>query len=153
MNTPLLLPLLTGALMLVTLTGYAIWLWLRIRQQQQQFDRTEALRQQRQASELRMLAESLLDGRMATIEGAIRIKILLDNHNLALSNHPNCLVFHQVFDATSGIPSLAARRALPGMQQRHDIRFSELELLHKAAVRKGARWLLDEALPQAPATS
>ncbi|MNG22980.1 hypothetical protein D3C84_1075320 [compost metagenome] len=58
-------------------------------------------------------------------------------------------MFHTLFDATSGIPTHAGWKALTAVERRqHEKHFSELELQHKAAARKAARWLLDEGLQQ-----
>ncbi|MBV2134641.1 DUF2489 domain-containing protein [Pseudomonas sp. MAP12] len=144
--------LLAGLLVVLVLGGYALHLWRRVWAQQKAYASAESARQQRLGGDLRLLAGSLLDEQLPLIEGAIRIKILLDNYNIQLSNHERCRVFHTLFDETSGIPTHAAWKALTAAERRqHDKRFSELELQHKAAARKAARWLLDEGLPQHPA--
>ncbi len=148
MNPLTLALLITGGLIIAVLAAYAIRLWRKVWQQNAQLKADEEARQQRLAGDLRILAGSLLAGDLPMIEGSIRIKVLLDNYSIDLSNNPNCQVFHQVFDATSGIPTHAAWKALSRTERlQHQAHFSELELLHKAAARKGARWLLDEALP------
>lgn len=143
--------LIVGILLILALSGYAAYLWRKVWQQKQAFEAAETQRQQRLAGDLRILAQSLLSEDLPMIEGSIRIKVLLDNYNISLSNDPHCEVFHLVFDATSGIPTHAGWKALSRAErQQHQAHFSELELQHKAAARKGARWLLDEALPAQP---
>lgn len=140
--------LLIGLLAVLVLGGYALHLWRRVWAQQRAFAAAESERQQRLGADLRILAGSLLDEQLPLIEGAIRIKVLLDNYDIALSGHEHCQVFHTLFDATSGIPTHAAWKQLSAAERRaHEKHFSELELRHKAAARKGARWLLDEGLP------
>ena len=51
--------------------------------------------------DLHILASSLLDEQLPLIEGAIRIKVLLDNYDSALSNDSRCQVFHLLFEATA----------------------------------------------------
>ena len=141
--------LLAGLVVVLVLGGYALHLWRRVWAQQQAYAAAESERQLRLGGDLRILAGSLLDGQLPLIEGAIRIKVLLDNYDIALSSHEYCRVFHTLFDETSGIPTHAAWKALTATERRqHDKRFSELELQHKAAARKAARWLLDEGLQQ-----
>lgn len=144
--------LLAGLLVLLVLGGYALHLWRRVWAQQKAYAAAESERQQRLNGDLRILAGSLLDEQLPLIEGAIRIKVLLDNYDIQLSSHEYCRVFHAVFDATSGIPTHAAWKQLSAAERRaHERHFSELELQHKAAARKAARWLLDEALMREPA--
>ncbi len=142
--------LAAGSLLVLALAAYALYLWRRVWQQQKALAAAEQERQQRLGGDLRVLAGSLLDEQLPLIEGAIRIKVLLDNYDIQLSNHAHCQVFHKLFAETSGIPTHAAWKALPrDARRQHEKRFSELELQHKAAARKAARWLLDEGL-QAP---
>ncbi|MCQ4348989.1 DUF2489 domain-containing protein [Pseudomonas stutzeri] len=139
--------LLAGALVVLALAAYALHLWRKVWAQQKAYAAAHEERQQRLNGDLRILAGSLLDEQVPLIEGAIRIKVLLDNYDIALSGHEHCKVFHALFDATSGIPTHAAWKALSREERRaHEKHFSALELQHKAAARKGARWLLDEGL-------
>lgn len=143
--------LLAGLLVLALLGGLAVILWRRLAAQQAAYASAEDARQQRLAGDLRSLADDLLAERLPLIEGAIRIKVLLDNYSIALSNHEHCRVFHALFDATSGIPSHTGWKVLSAAERRaYERHFSALELQHKAAARRGARWLLDEGLRAAP---
>lgn len=148
MSTLSLLLLLASGLLTLALGIYAVHLWRRVWAKEKA--QTEALNAQRVrlAGDLHILANSLLDGQLPLIEGAIRIKVLLDNCDSALSQHPRCAVFHQLFAATADVPTHADWKALEKtVRRQHEQRFSELELQHKAAARATARWLLDEALP------
>lgn len=141
--------LAAGSLLVLALAAYALYLWRRVWQQQKALAAAEQERQQRLGGDLRVLAGSLLDEQLPLIEGAIRIKVLLDNYDIALSSHEYCQVFHTLFEVTSGIPTHAGWKALTAVERRqHEKHFSELELQHKAAARKAARWLLDEGLQQ-----
>ncbi len=139
--------LAVAGLLIVALAAYALHLWRQVWARQKAAEATAHERQQRLGGDLRILAGSLLDEQLPLIEGAIRIKVLLDNYDLALSNHEHCRVFHLLCAETAGIPTHAAWKALPKeVRRQHEKRFSELELQHKAAARKAARWLLDEGL-------
>jgi hypothetical protein len=138
-----------ATLLILGLAGYALYLWRRVWARQQTQAQTAQQRQQRIAADLQLLAGSLLDEQLPLMEGAIRIKVLLDNYDSRLSRDPRCEVFQLLFEATAGVPTHAAWKALDAQERRrHEQRFNELELQHKAAARSAARWLLDEGLPQ-----
>ncbi|MFP5422439.1 MAG: DUF2489 domain-containing protein [Gammaproteobacteria bacterium] len=148
MNNLTLLVLLGSAVLIGALALYALHLWRRVWAQEK--IQTQALNTQREriGGDLRILASSLLEGQLPLIEGAIRIKVLLDNYDSSLSQDPRCEVFHLLFTATAQVPTHADWKALErSVRRQHEQRFSELELQHKAAARAAARWLLDEALP------
>lgn len=148
MNNLTLLVLLGSAVLIAALALYALHLWRRVWAQEK--IQTQALNTQREriCGDLRILASSLLEGQLPLIEGAIRIKVLLDNYDSSLSQDPRCEVFHLLFTATAQVPTHADWKALErSVRRQHEQRFSELELQHKAAARAAARWLLKEALP------
>jgi type II secretory pathway pseudopilin PulG len=148
--------LLVGALLIAALAGYALHLWRRVWRKERQQAVRQAEAQARQhadlAADLRILASSLLDEQLPLIEGAIRIKVLLDNYDTNLSQDPRCEVFQTLYDATAQIPTHGGWKALDKTERRrHEAHFSALELQYKAAARRSARWLLDEALTPAAA--
>lgn len=148
MNNLTLLVLIGSAVLIAALALYALQLWRRVWAQEKA--QTQALNTQREhiGGDLRILAGSLLKGQLPLIEGAIRIKVLLDNYDSSLSQDQRCEVFHLLFAATAQVPTHAEWKALErSVRRQHEQRFSELELQHKAAARAAARWLLDEALP------
>lgn len=153
--TPLAFGLLSLALAVVAgLACYALLLWRRVWRNERALTAQRAYEQARRkaglAEDLRILASCLLDEQVPLIEGAIRIKVLLDNYDPALSQDPRCEVFQTLYDATAQIPTHAAWKALDKAERRrHEAHFSALELQHKAAARQSARWLLDEALAPA----
>lgn len=148
MNNLTLLALIVSAVLIAALALYALYLWRRVWAKEKA--QTEAVNTQREriAGDLHILASSLLDGQLPLIEGAIRIKVLLDNYDSALSQNQHCEVFHQLFAATAQVPTHAQWKALEkNVRRQHEQHFSELQLQHQAAARTAARWLLDEALP------
>ncbi|NQD93739.1 DUF2489 domain-containing protein [Pseudomonas sp. CrR25] len=139
--------LLAGTVLVVALALYALHLWRRVWTQQRELAQATKERHERLSSDLQILAGSLLDGQLPLIEGAIRIKVLLDNYDSTLSQDTRCQVFHQLFEATAHVPTHAAWQALDKrVRRQHEKHFNELELQHKAAARSAARWLLDEGL-------
>ena len=139
--------LLAGTLLVAALALYALHLWRRVWAQQRKLAQAAEERRERLGSDLQILAGSLLDGQLPLIEGAIRIKVLLDNYDSALSQDARCQVFHLLFEATAQVPTHADWKALDkAVRRQHEKHFNELELQHKAAARTAARWLLDEGL-------
>ena len=148
MNNLTLLILSGSAVLIAALALYALKLWRRVWSQEKA--QAAALDKQREriGGDLHILASSLLEGQLPLIEGAIRIKVLLDNYDSSLSQDQRCEVFHLLFAATAQVPTHSEWKALEkSVRRQHEQRFSELELQHKAAARAAARWLLDEALP------
>ena len=142
--------LLAGAALIAALALYALHLWRRVWAQQRAQKQQAEERRERLSGDLQILSGSLLDGQLPLIEGAIRIKVLLDNYDSALSQDARCQVFHLLFDATAQVPTHAHWKALDKSERRkHEKHFNELELQHKAAARTAARWLLDEGLARA----
>jgi len=138
-----------AALLIAALAGYALYLWRRVWRNERQQAEAREKQQTALAEDLRILASCLLDEQLPLIEGAIRIKVLLDNYDIALAQDVRCQVFQQLFEATEQVPTHAAWKALEKSERRrHEARFSALELQHKAEARRSARWLLDEALPK-----
>ncbi|MFP6801479.1 MAG: DUF2489 domain-containing protein [Pseudomonas sp.] len=147
MNNLTLLVLIGSALVIAALALYALQLWQRVWAKEKA--QAEALNMQRErlGGDIHILASSLLEGQLPLIEGAIRIKVLLDNYDSSLSQDQRCEVFHLLFAATAQVPTHAEWKALEkSVRRQHEQHFSELELKHKAAARAAARWLLDEAL-------
>ena len=148
MNNLTLLVLIGSAVLIAALALYALHLWRRVWAHEKIQIQALNTRRERIGGDLRILASSLLEGQLPLIEGAIRIKVLLDNYDSSLSQDPRCEVFHLLFTATAQVPTHADWKALErSVRRQHEQRFSELELQHKAAARAAARWLLDEALP------
>jgi hypothetical protein len=139
--------LILAVLVVGALAVYAAYLWRQVwARQRQQAEVGLALRQ-RLHDDLRVLASSLLDGQLPLIEGAIRIKVLLDNYDSALSLTPHTQVFQQLYQATAHVPTHAGWKALSRDERRqHEARFAELSEAYQQHAHDAARWLLDEGL-------
>lgn len=146
--SPLIVGLLLAALLIVlALGGMAFALWRRVWLRHKARRAAEEERRTQLAEHLRILAGSLLAGQLPLIEGAIRIKALLEHYDPQLSQSERLQVFHELCAATAHIPTHAAWKALSRTERReHEALFASLELQHKAAARSSARWLLEEEL-------
>ena len=142
------LPLLIAALAIIAgLAGYALWLWRQVWQRQRQQQALNHQRRERLGEDLHILAGSLLDGQLPMIEGAIRIKVLIDNYDTQLSQDTHSAVFHTLYEATLDVPTHAAWQALSATERNHyRSRFAALEREHGEALRTAAKWLLDQPL-------
>lgn len=146
--SPLIVGLLLAALLIVlVLSVTAFVLWRRVWLRQKARKAAEAERQAQLAEHLRILAGRLLDGQLPLVEGAIRIKNLLEHYDPQLNQSERLQVFRELREATAHIPTHEAWKALSRAERRqYEVLFSSLELQHKAAARSSARWLLEEGL-------
>ena len=138
--------LLIGALAIIAaLVAYALWLWRQVWRRQRQQAQLARQQHERLGADLRILASSLLDGQLPMIEGAIRIKVLIDNYDSRLSQSDHSAVFHTLYTATQDVPTHAAWKALSNEEREHyRSRFSALEREHGEALRSAAKWLLEQ---------
>ncbi|SHK99715.1 DUF2489 domain-containing protein [Phytopseudomonas punonensis] len=144
-----LIPL--AILLVVALALYAVHLWRQVWVKQRQQAEVRSAQHQRLRDDLRVLASCLLDGQLPLIEGAIRIKVLLDNYDSALSLTPQAQVFQQLYEATAHVPTHAGWKALSRAERRqHEARFAELTEAYQQQAHDAARWLLDEGLAARP---
>ncbi|TWE11009.1 uncharacterized protein DUF2489 [Pseudomonas sp. AG1028] len=143
--------ILLAVLIVGTLAFYAAHLWRQVWAKQRQLVEVHRARRQRLHDDLRVLASSLFDGQLPLIEGAIRIKVLLDNYDSALTLAPQAQVFQQLYDTTSHVPTHADWQALSRAERRqHEARFAELTEAHQQQAHEAARWLLDIGLAARP---
>lgn len=132
---------------IVGLAIYALRLWRQVWQRQRQQQELSRQRRARLGGDLHILASSLLDGQLPLIEGAIRIKVLIDNYDPQLSQHAASSVFHVLYDATRDVPTHAAWKALTHEERTHyRSRFAALEREHGEALRTASKWLLEQPL-------
>ncbi|MFA5678922.1 MAG: DUF2489 domain-containing protein [Pseudomonas sp.] len=136
-----------GLLVIFVLAGYAARLWYQVWRQRQRQTLQREERNARLAGDIRFLAQALLEGQVPLIEGAIRIKVLLDNYTGARAANVNVDVFETVFDATAHIPTHQAWKALPPAQRRqYEQDMLNLEQQHAEQLR-GAAQSLRNGLP------
>ncbi len=143
--------ILLAVLIVGALAFYAAHLWRQVWARQHQQAQVRLAQRQRLHDDLRVLASSMLDGQLPLIEGAIRIKVLLDNYDSQLSLTPQAQVFQRLYDATAHVPTHADWQALSRAERRqHEARFAELNEAHQQQAHQAARWLLDEGLATRP---
>ena len=133
---------LSGLLLIFLLAGYAAWLWYRVwRNRQRQAESLQA-RNQRLAGDIQLLSRALLDGQLPPIEGAIRLKVLLDNYSGPRPADLDIEVLEILYSATAHIPTHQAWKDLPLAERRqHERDMAELEQQHREALLRSAEAL------------
>ncbi|MGQ9426616.1 DUF2489 domain-containing protein [Gilvimarinus sp. F26214L] len=146
MNIPIWL-VIAGLGIIAGLSIYAIVLWRRVWQMEHNRRDRENTRNERLAEDLQILAQSLLDGQLPMVEGAIRIKVLLDNYSDPRIASLDLSVWDTVYSATAHIPTHQAWKDLSRAQRElHRRQMDTLERDYGEAVEISARQLC-EALP------
>lgn len=131
-----------GLLLIFLLAGYAAWLWYRVWRNHQRQDRLLRERNSRLSGDIRILAQGLLEDQLPLIEGAIRIKVLLDNYSGARPANLDADIFEAVYTATAHIPTHQAWKDLPLAQRReHEHYMTTLEQQYGERLRAAAQVL------------
>lgn len=129
-----------AGLIIIALAVYAFVLWKQVltRKAQQRTIATE--RNQRLASDIIILANSLLEGQLPVIEGSIRIKVLLDNYYGPRRADLDVSVFERIYDATAHIPTHQGWQDLSKAErQLHEQQMDVLERDHYEAITLAAQ--------------
>ena len=133
---------ISGLLVIFLLAGYAAWLWHKVWRHRQQQEQLAHERNARLRGDLYILAHSLLDGQIPLIEGAIRIKVLLDNYTGPRPANLSTEIFETIYDATAHIPTHQAWKDLPSAQrQQHEQLMEQLEQQHREVLLSAAQAL------------
>lgn len=142
MSTQMILVLTVGATLCLALGWYALILWRKVwLQQRQQAEQAQANRQ-KQAADLNVLINSLLDEQAPWVELCIRIKVVLDHYDYELGQQDEYQVFQLIYQACENIPTHQAWKELPKAERRaYEADFARLEEQHKEATLKSARTL------------
>lgn len=135
--------LLIGAgVVVIALSIYAALLWRKVWRNKQVLARNYEERNARLEGDIQILAQGLTSGQLPVIEGAIRIKVLLDNYSGQRWTELNVQVFETIFDATAHIPTHQKWKDLPKAERRlHERQMETLEEKHSAEVQQIAAQL------------
>lgn len=133
---------IAGVIIIVGLSVYAGLLWGRVWRQQQHRKSREAQRNQRLAGDVQFLAQGMLSGQVPVIEGAIRIKVLLDNYSGPRPIDLDVEIFQRIYDSTAHIPTHQGWKELTlAERELHRRKMETLERDHSEAVENAARQL------------
>lgn len=144
MDTTLLSILIVGSLLIALLGGYAFHLWRKVWQHRQALEAHNQKVSESLQGDLRILCNSLLTDQVPWVEGCIRIKVILEHYDFALSRTADYAVFTLVSDAIAHIPTHDAWKALDKSERKtHEATFSSLEQSHRQDSLSAARQLLE----------
>ena len=144
--------LILGALIIVALAGYAIYLQKQLHQrnrarEEQAHQRAADLEERREhyKKSIQILAAALEADQMTLTEGAIRISMLASQLDLEETERDRYQVFFQLTQATSHIPILEGWKALSTRDKlRFDREREEIEEKYREFVVEAARQLLNK---------
>lgn len=130
---------LAGLAIIVVLAAYAAVLWRRVNRKADAERMLKRERDERLAADIEFLAQSLATGQLQPIEGAIRIKVLLDNYAGPRRETLDLTVFETVYDATAHIPTHQAWKDLPRAQRAiHEQEMLAIEQTHRVRLERAA---------------
>lgn len=141
---------IVAILMVVGLAAYAGWLLLQVRQQRQRVAQSRAQRLKAEQAKhdyvvesVRVLARHIVDGELNISEGAIRLKVLLDNIALSDIDKQRFVAFERMFEQVKDLDTHASRAALTADQRKAQDRVRhKAEFQHRDAVVAAAQALL-----------
>lgn len=88
---------------------------------------------------LKVLSQALITGQVGVVEGAIRIKVLIDHHDPDLHKNQSYAVFSDIFTETEHIPFLKAWKELDKRSKRkYEIFMSDIETSRGEEVKTAA---------------
>lgn len=130
---------LAGVIIIIVLAAYALILWRKVLARQAEQRALADERNKRLASDIIILANSLLQGQLPVIEGSIRIKVLLDNYYGPRRADLDVSVFERIYDATAHIPTHQGWKDLPKAErQLHEQQMEVLERDHYDEITRAA---------------
>lgn len=134
--------ILAGVAIILVLAIYAAVLWRQVRRKNDAQHALQREREERLATDIEFLAKSLTSGQLPAIEGAIRIKVLLDNYTGPRREILDLTVFETVYDATAHIPTHQAWKDLPRGERRVlEAEMADIEQSHKLRLEEAAAQL------------
>lgn len=98
----------------------------------------------------KVIANAILhDDKITLTEGCIRLKVMIDNLNPQLHQHPEYSVFEEVYTRTAHIPILTDWRSLERKQQRaFEKEMLEIERECETRINAAAKALLQDPILQ-----
>ena len=111
-------------------------------EQEEQAQRLRAVQQEKYkyvVDSLKVLSQALMTGQVGVVEGAIRIKVLIDHHDPDLHKSQSYAVFSDIFSETEHIPFLKEWKELDKRSKRkYEIFMSEIETSRGEEVKAAA---------------
>lgn len=138
-----LITLAAAAAVILALGVYAVLLWRRVWRVRAEQRARHAEARADQVHSIRVLAAAVAEGELNLTEGAIRLKVLLDNLLPAHEGERRYPAVYALHDATTHMPRRLARRQRPRAEiERLDAEREILEAQYRERVIAEARSLL-----------
>jgi len=135
---------LAAAVVIVALALYSAGLWWQVWRRSRALRERESQRNARLAGDIQILARGLLAHQVPMVEGAIRIKVLLDNYTGSRRTDLQVQVFEAIYESTIHIPTHQAWKDLSRAERElHRRHMDRIERDHKATLEQAARQLAD----------
>jgi Protein of unknown function (DUF2489) len=142
--------LIVAGLIVITLAGYALYLYVQLRRKTAERKQQEELlveeiesRRKNHRNSIRVIASAIVQGQVGLTEGAIRISMLVSQLGLSDLEKADYQVFFQLTEATSHIPILEEWKKLNKKEKlSFDQEREELEASFKAFIEVAANKLL-----------
>lgn len=138
--------LVVAGLIVITLAGYALYLYAQLRRKTAERKKQEELlveeiesRRKNHRNSIRVIASAIVQGQVGLTEGAIRISMLVSQLGLSDLEKVDYQVFFQLTEATSHIPileewkKLSKKEKLSFDQEREEMESSFKEFIEAAA--------------------
>jgi len=151
MNNLTLILSILAILIIVALSALAIGLWMKVFKQRkvqaEQLAELEAQKQEKQdyiLESVRVIAHNILHEDLNVSEGAIRLKMLLDNLFLPEQERQKFNAFDSLFDIVKDFDTHQGRKNLPKEErQRQDKIRLKHEALHRDDILKAAQLVME----------
>ncbi|MDE1461984.1 DUF2489 domain-containing protein [Spartinivicinus poritis] len=135
--------LIFGILIILGLSAWAVILWREVFANQAKLKQFEKQQKDFLASSVKILALAIANDQLDLTEGAIRLKILLDNIDVNLVKQPDLAVFDTIYNATKHMATHDAREAMQlSLKIQQDSERTDLEEQYGEAIKAAAKKLL-----------
>lgn len=132
-----------GILVILGLSVWAFILWREVFANQAQLKKFEKQQKDFLASSIKILALAIVNDQLSLTEGAIRLKILLDNIDEDLVKQADFAVFDTIYNATKHMATHDARQAMQlSLKIQQGEERSDLESQYGEAIKNASRTLL-----------
>ena len=139
-----------AVLIVVPLSGYALYLYLKLRAQKAEREQQREVlaeemkgRHEHYRNSIRVISSAIVAEQVSLTEGAIRISMLVSQLEISESEKADYQVFFQLTEATSHIPILEEWKKLNTLQKRgYDQEREALEETFREFIENAARGIL-----------
>ncbi|OOH88986.1 coproporphyrinogen III oxidase [Pasteurellaceae bacterium 15-036681] len=134
--------IILGVLIVLSMAGYALSLWFKLRKQKQQLEQAKNERFRNITDSIDVIARAMLAGQCDFSEGVLRLKPLLDVLGKKLSIYPAMWELYQVVE---NMPILDERKTLKRNERmKLDLERESKEIELEEQIKQELQQLIDE---------